>query len=1250
MYKIQSIIKKTIFITITSVSIVSILLGVFVSNAKLFGMDAPNPANLKYQEQICTLPSKSGNWIETCNLNKFDPIDGQLRRVRIKLVAQIKSDIGVENLDSTPGNIIVQAAGKITIRDLVSNTNLLSIDESVTRSYNLPAFDGVDDRAGISGVTEVDVLGLEKTEISTYDLNTVASSSVVNGFLKTAGPGTPDKDVQVVTTANMSGTANVQAKITTQAIVKQVIFTYEYFQANVGITTTHSPVVFQENSTGDIIYKVSNNDNEATTAPLTFVTTLPSYLTFVSNTNPNWSCTGLVTISCTSTTSIPVGGSNDIILKVNTGTGTPNTYTNNVKLSYGVGEYDLLDNEFNHPIPFNHDPVAQNCDTGSHQQGKNVILINSKNPCLNGTDTDIHLITDKVVKYEIKTLPNLAHGKLTDGVNDINLGQDVTTILNKLTFVPNPNFIGTFEFEYTVYDTFDKFDKTNATVKGLFTENDLGIDKQSPAPKEFNVGTEFEYIIKASNLKPIKIEAPEFLVEDILPSQLDFVSSSIVGTPILPFPCTFTSPKLTCKRLGLMQANEIVEFKVRVKIKDQASGTVKNTATIRSDALEVNFNNNTDDDDIKINWPPVAIDCLLGQFQQGQTIDLSNKIPVCLNGTDPDLDDSVVKYIITTLPLLTTGKLTLNGNDVTLSQILTPADRNKILFIPLPNYSGNISFTYTVEDTKGLRDVTPATVTAEFYPNDILPKKKLKTGETIFVPGTIKTYDLEVVNNKATPVTGKIVMIDTLPASLTYVSHIAPSGWNCVFSLKELKCEINRTFNANEVMSFTITVKVADIVTPIVLNTFKVIPEFAQDTINDEVKVENPGNNPPVAVDCDLGIGKVNTNIVIKDIKANCLQGSDPDLNDSISKFIIKSLPNPATGKLTYNNLDVGLEQVIPLSKENDIIFVPKNGYVGEYIFNYTVEDTKGLSDLTPARVIGKSLPEDLSITKNATVDAIELNKNFDYEFVITNKGANTMLRGLSFSDPLPIGMNYVSTNSIDWDCIYNNTTRIVDCIIKKDLLAKESSKVLMTVRLDQSYQNNNITNKVDLVCLDIEITCDNNKDQKTTPIVEYDIAVLKNHEGEFKIGQLGKYKFTISNTTKYDLTDVVTLEDTLPTGLTIESYSTNNPDWVCINKNTSQLECKNTKGLKAMQSDTISLNVMIGENTDQEITNTVTVNTPTKEKDYNNNKSPDTVKTIRDLPPLIRTGGSSLGYTILILSFFFGLYRTVKFLKKENL
>ncbi|TYZ13561.1 T9SS type A sorting domain-containing protein [Hymenobacter lutimineralis] len=107
------------------------------------------------------------------------------------------------------------------------------------------------------------------------------------------------------------------------------------------------------------------------------------------------------------------------------------------------------------------------------------------------------------------------------------------------------------------------------------------------------------------------------------------------------------------------------------------------------------------------NATPVALDRTTTLLNSAATAALSPN----LGATDADGDATVSYFNIETLPAAAAGVLAYNGTAVVAGQAIPAASLNLLTFDPVNTYSGTTSFTYSVTDDTGRKDLTPATYT-----------------------------------------------------------------------------------------------------------------------------------------------------------------------------------------------------------------------------------------------------------------------------------------------------------------------------------------------------------------------------------------------------------------------------------------------------------------------------------------------------------------------------------------------------------
>jgi uncharacterized repeat protein (TIGR01451 family) len=276
-----------------------------------------------------------------------------------------------------------------------------------------------------------------------------------------------------------------------------------------------------------------------------------------------------------------------------------------------------------------------------------------------------------------------------------------------------------------------------------------------------------------------------------------------------------------------------------------------------------------------------------------------------------------------------------------------------------------------------------------------------------------------------------------------------------------------------------------------------------------------------------------------------------------------------------------------------------------------------------------------LTINKSHVGDATQGQTGFAYTISVSNIGTGPTSGTVTVGDTLPTGLSVNSISGTGWNC----TTAPLACT-RSDALAANSSYPDITLLVNVAANAaSSVTNTAN-VSGGGDVTPNNNSDQDQTtvnvPLVP-DLTINKSHVGDATQGQTGfAYTISVSNTGTGPTSGTVTVGDTLPTGLSVNSIS--GTGWTCT---TAPLACTRSDPLAANSSyPDITLLVNVAANAASSVTNTANVSGGGDQSPNNNSDQDQTTVNVPLVPDLtvLKTGPvtatrgqTGLEYTIAV-------------------
>ncbi|MGC2697615.1 MAG: hypothetical protein WA738_17650 [Candidatus Angelobacter sp.] len=226
------------------------------------------------------------------------------------------------------------------------------------------------------------------------------------------------------------------------------------------------------------------------------------------------------------------------------------------------------------------------------------------------------------------------------------------------------------------------------------------------------------------------------------------------------------------------------------------------------------------------------------------------------------------------------------------------------------------------------------------------------------------------------------------------------------------------------------------------------------------------------------------------------------------------------------------------------------------------------------------------TLTKAFSAATVGLNSSTTLTFTVTNPNPATDLTGIGFNDNLPSGLIIANPDSLVGSCDTSVITLGVNSLSMSGaiILANSSCSFSIDVLAVATGDQVNITDNITSVEGGTGGTA-----TATVTVTAPDLTITETHTGNFARPQLGAiYTITVTNSGPADTTNLVTVTDALPAGLTATAID-GGVNWNCtVSPN---LQCSRGDVLLAGTSyEPITLTVNVAANAPSSVTNTAAV------------------------------------------------------------
>jgi uncharacterized repeat protein (TIGR01451 family) len=747
-------------------------------------------------------------------------------------------------------------------------------------------------------------------------------------------------------------------------------------------------------------------------------------------------------------------------------------------------------------------------------------------------------------------------------------------------------------------------------------EADLSMSKSAPGSAAAN--TDITYILTALNNGPD--DAPTVTVTDSLPAGLTFVSlSAPPGWSCTP-PSVGANGTVTCDNL-LVPAGASATFTLVAHIPaGTAPGTfITNVATVTTTAFDPNDENNSaaattvtsggSSADVAITkagpdtvqagqnivytltagntGPDTASSVQISDTLSGNTTFVSLTSPGGWTCTTPGVGaGGTVNCSIASLAPGPLGTFTLTVN--------VPAGTAVDTF-----YNNSATISSTTPDP-GLENNTAVAGTTVVAATTDLTLTKSHTGNAT-QGQTGFQYTIAVSNVGTVSTSGLVSVDDTLPAGLTATAVSGP-GWTCSVGATSSCNRSDALAGGGSYPPITLTVNVAPNAPATVTNTATVSGGNDANPDNNSANDNTTVNQLPP----DLSITKTHTGnatqgqtgfsytIAVSNVGTGQTNGGVVTVSDTLPTGLTAtamsgsgwncSVGPPPTctrsdvlapgGSYPPITLTVNVASNAPPSVTNTAT-VSGGGDTNES--NSVSNDP---TTVTPS-------PPDLAIAKSHSVNAVQGQTGFTYTITVSNVGTGASSGAVTVSDTLPSGLTATAISGTGWNCTVGGTSTCN----RSDALAAAASYPPITLTVSVASNAPSTVTNTATVTGGGDINTANNTASDPTIVTAGptpDLAIAKTHTGNAQRGQTGfAYTITVSNVGSAPTAGAVTVNDTLPAGLTATGIS--GTGWNCTGGATPT--CTRSDALASGTAyPPITLTVSVAADAAATVTNTATV------------------------------------------------------------
>ncbi len=581
---------------------------------------------------------------------------------------------------------------------------------------------------------------------------------------------------------------------------------------------------------------------------------------------------------------------------------------------------------------------------------------------------------------------------------------------------------------------------TDTDTTGVSVRADLGITKSHSG--DAIAGQDLNFTLAVTNHGESDSPGP-ITVSDTLPAGMSYRSATGAG-----WDCVATGQVVTCTRTAGLATGASTSITLRVDVAaDAGPAELTNRANVAGTAPDPNPDNDTDSDVVTV---ADRANVRITKTADPSTVIAGNRVDFTLTVTNDGPSDADNIQVTDALPpgleyvAVTSAAFTCADANPIDCQLDTLAAGSSRTIVVTARVGSAVAEGATIVNSAGVSTSTPGDdpddnldqATIRVVTRADLAITKTHAGGAVLAGEQVR-FDVAVTNDGPSDALADVVVTDTLPVGMTYLSSSGP--WTCAAAGQVVTCTLDGSASVpagTAAPALAITVQVAADLDPDTL-VDGVLTNTA--SVTSSTTDPNPDNNTafdPVAIGfaADLSIIKSHTPPVrVGDPLTFTLQVANAGPSTARDVNVADTLPAglefvSATGEgwsctNSEQQIDCELTDPLPTATSAPPITVVVTVLAAAYP---QVSNTASVDSTTTDPVIGNNSATDLvtvppqvdlGITKSHTPEPLQVGQQATYTLAVSNAGTTDDPGPITVSDTLPAGLTFVSGSGDGWNC-----------------------------------------------------------------------------------------------------------------------------------------------------------------------------------------------------------------------------------------